>query len=115
MGLFDKIRQGFNWLGKKIGEGWNHVRSFGKKAWETIRNVPVIGTIAEGIRRYTPIGQAADRIITGVDAGVGDTSKLLQGDVRGAVQEGGQGLLNVARRTGLGKAVNLAANVAGLT
>lgn len=80
-----KIREGFDWVGKKMNEGWESVKSFGKKAWDTVKGVPVIGKIAEGIEKYTPIGWAATNAIRGIDTAVGGTSKLLQGDVKGAV------------------------------
>ena len=92
-----KIKDGFNWLGSKMGEGWEHVKAFGKKAWDKVKSVPVLGKIAEGIEKYTPIGMAASGVLRGIDAGVTGTSKLLQGDVRGAVDTGigyGRELLN---------------------
>lgn len=83
-----KVKEGFNWLGKKMGEGWEHVKAFGKSTYDKIKSVPVLGKIAEGIEKYTPIGWAATNTLKGIDAGVGAGSKLLQGDVKGAVQTG---------------------------
>jgi hypothetical protein len=83
-----KIKEGFSWLGKKMGEGWEHVKAFGKRAYEKVKSVPVLGKIVEGIEKYTPIGQAAKGIIRGLDAGVGATSKVFQGDFGGALQTG---------------------------
>lgn len=83
-----KVKEGFNWLGKKMGEGWEHVKAFGKSTYDKIKSVPVLGKIAEGIEKYTPIGWGATSLLKGVDAGVGASSKLLQGDVKGAVQTG---------------------------
>lgn len=80
-----KLKEGFQWLGTKLGEGWEHVKAFGKKAWDKVKSVPVIGKIAEGIEKYTPIGWAADAAIRGINTGVGATSKLLQGDLKGSV------------------------------
>lgn len=80
-----KMKEGFQWLGSKMSEGWEHVKSFGKKAWDKVKSVPVIGKIAEGIEKYTPIGMAARGLIRGIDTGVGATSSLFQGDVKGAV------------------------------
>jgi hypothetical protein len=80
-----KVREGFDVVGKKMGEGWESVKGFGKKAWEKIKSVPVLGQIAGGIEKYTPIGMAATNLIKGIDAGVGGTSKLFQGDVKGAI------------------------------
>lgn len=79
-----KVRNGFDVVGKKMAEGWEHTKSFGKKAWETIKSVPVLGKIAEGIEKYTPIGFAASNIIRGIDTGVGAVSKTFQGDLKGA-------------------------------
>lgn len=92
-----KIKDGFQWLGSKMGEGWESVKAFGKKAWDKVKSVPVLGKIAEGIEKYTPIGMAATNLIKGVDAGVTGTSKLLQGDFKGAVDTGvsfGRDMLN---------------------
>lgn len=80
-----KIREGFDWVGTKMNQGWQSVKSFGKKTWDKIKSVPVIGKIAEGIEKYTPIGWAANAAIRGIDTGVGATSNLLKGDVKGAV------------------------------
>jgi hypothetical protein len=86
--LGSKIKEGAQWLGKKMGEGWEHVKAFGKSTYEKIKNVPVLGKIVEGIKNYTPIGMAATNLFKGVDAGIGAGSKLLQGDVGGALQTG---------------------------
>jgi len=83
-----KIKEGAQWLGKKMGEGWEHVKAFGKSTYDKIKSVPVLGKIAEGIEKYTPIGWAATSTLKGLDAGIGAGSKLLQGDVKGAVQTG---------------------------
>jgi hypothetical protein len=80
-----KVRDGFDVVGKKMGEGWEATKNFGKKAWNTIKSVPVLGQIAGGIEKYTPIGMAATNLIKGIDAGVGGTSKLFQGDLKGAL------------------------------
>ena len=53
--------------------------------WDAVKSVPVLGQIAGGIEKYTPIGWAATNAIKGIDAGVGGTSKLLQGDLKGAL------------------------------
>lgn len=79
-----KIREGFDWVGKKMNEGWENVKAFGKKAWDTVKRTPVIGRIAEGVEKYTPIGWAASNLIRGIDTGVGTTSRLFQGDAKGA-------------------------------
>lgn len=86
--LGKKISDGFNVLGKKMGEGWEATKNFGNKAWNAIKSVPVLGTIAGGIEKYTPIGWAATNALKGIDAAATGGSKLLQGDIKGAVQTG---------------------------
>ena len=80
-----KMKEGFNVLGKKLGEGWSATKNIGKKVWDSVKSVPVLGKIAEGIEKYTPIGWSASNLIKGIDTGVGTTSKLLQGDIKGSV------------------------------
>ena len=80
-----KIKDGFNVLGKKIGEGYNSVKAFGKKSWDTVKSVPVLGQIANVVEKYTPIGMASSNAVRLTDAIAGGTSKLLQGDVKGAI------------------------------
>ena len=80
-----KIREGFDWLGGKIKDGWESAKAWGKKTWDKIKSVPVLGKIAEGIEKYTPIGWAATNVIRGIDTGVGATSNLFKGDVKGAI------------------------------
>jgi hypothetical protein len=92
-----KMKEGFNVLGKKIGEGYNTVKSFGKKTWDKVKSVPVLGQIANVVEKYTPIGLAATSAIRTADALAGGTSKLLQGDVKGAIGSAtsyGRDLLN---------------------
>lgn len=80
-----KIKEGFNVLGKKMGEGWEATKAFGKKTWDKVKSVPVLGQIATGIEKYTPIGMAATNAIRAADAIAGGTSKLFQGDIKGAI------------------------------
>lgn len=80
-----KMKEGFQWLGNKMSEGWGHVKAFGKKAWDSVKSVPVLGQIAGGIEKYTPIGMAASNLVKGIDAGVGGASQLLKGDIKGAL------------------------------
>jgi hypothetical protein len=80
-----KLKEGFQWLGSKLGSGWESVKSFGKKAWDKVKSVPVLGKIAEGIEKYTPIGFVASNALKGIDALATGSSKLLQGDVKGAL------------------------------
>jgi hypothetical protein len=83
--LGKKISEGFNVIGKKMGEGWEATKNFGNQAWNKIKSVPVLGTIASGIEKYTPIGIAATNALKGIDAAATGSSKLLQGDIKGAV------------------------------
>lgn len=83
--LGKKITEGFNVLGKKMGEGWEATKNFGNQAWNKIKSVPVLGKIAEGVEKYTPIGMAATSALKGIDAAATGGSKLLQGDIKGAV------------------------------
>ena len=80
-----KMKEGFQWLGSKLGEGWNAVKSFGKKAWDKVKSVPVLGSIANVVEKYTPIGLVASNSLKEIDALATGSSKLLQGDVKGAV------------------------------
>jgi hypothetical protein len=86
--LGKKISEGFNVIGKKMGEGWEATKNFGNQAWNKIKSVPVLGAIAGGIEKYTPIGLAATNALRGIDAVATGSSKLLQGDVKGAISEG---------------------------
>ena len=107
-----KIRDGFDVMGKKIGEGWGEVKNFGNKVWDGVKSVPVLGKIAEGVEKYTPIGLAATNLLRGVDAGIQGGSKLLQGDMKGVLDTG----LNYARDT-LNKGTplsNIAKNIPGV-
>jgi hypothetical protein len=86
--LGKKISDGFNNIGKKLGEGWESVKNFGNNAWNSIKSVPVLGKIAEGVEKYTPIGWAATAALKGIDTGVKAGSQVLQGDFKGALQTG---------------------------
>jgi hypothetical protein len=83
-----KIRDGFDVVGKKMGEGWGEVTNFGNKVWNGVKSVPVLGQIAEGVEKYTPIGLAATNILRTANAGITGASKVLQGDLKGAIQTG---------------------------
>jgi hypothetical protein len=83
-----KIKEGASWLGNKISSGYEGVKAIGKKAWDKVKSIPVLGKVAEGIEKYTPIGMSATNLIRALDTGVGATSKVLQGDIGGAVQTG---------------------------
>lgn len=83
--LGKKITEGFNVLGKKMGEGWEATKNFGNKAYNSLKSVPVLGKIVEGVEKYTPIGMAATSALRGIDAAATGGSKLLQGDIKGAI------------------------------
>ena len=86
--LGKKIRDGFDVIGKKMGEGWNEVKNFGNKVWDGVKSVPVLGKIAEGVEKYTPVGWAATNALKGIDTGIRAGSQVLRGDLKGAVQTG---------------------------
>ena len=79
-----KIKEGFDWVGKKMGEGWEATKAWGKKTWDKIKSVPVIGRIAQFVED-SPIGSLGKIIGSGINAGVTGTSRLFQGDVKGAI------------------------------
>ena len=84
--MFGWLKKAFSWVGKKVGDGWNAVKSYGKKAWDTVKEkVPVIGTIVNAIDKYTPIGSVARNVFKAVDTAATGSSKLFQGDVKGAI------------------------------
>jgi phage-related protein len=84
--MFGWLKKAFQYVGKKIGDGWNSVKAFGKKAWNTVKEkVPVLGSIANFVDKYTPIGSVARNIFKAVDTAATGSSKLLQGDVKGAI------------------------------
>ena len=83
-----KMKDSFQWIGHKIEDGWNGVKDFGNKVWNGIKSVPVLGQIASGIEKYTPIGWGATNLAKAIDTGVTAGSKLVQGDLNGAVKKG---------------------------
>jgi len=88
MGLFSFFKKAASWVGSKIKQGYEGVKSIGKRVYDKVKSIPIIGKIAEGVEKYTPIGWSASNFIKMADAGVGASSKLLQGDVKGAIQTG---------------------------
>lgn len=94
-----KIKEGFDWVGKRMGEGWESTKAWGKKAWEKIKSVPVLGRIAQFVED-SPLGTVGKLIGGGINASVGGVSKLLQGDVKGAIgsvtQGGREAFSNIA-------------------
>lgn len=94
--LGKKIEGAFQNLGKKTEDGWNTVKNFGKKAWEEVGKVPVLGDIARFVEK-TPLGTIAKGIGTGLDTAVGSSAKILQGDLKGGISkftEGGRSIIN---------------------
>ena len=113
-----KIKGAFDWLGGKLNDGWEGVKSIGKKAWDGIKSIPVVGKIAEGVEKYTPVGWAATSALKGIDAAARGTSQLLKGDIGGAIGTAtsyGRDALNASnplleeakKIPGLGKVVGL--------
>jgi hypothetical protein len=91
-----KIEGAFSNLGKKTEDGWNTVKAFGKKTWEDIGKVPVLGDIARFVEK-SPLGTIAKGIGTGLDSAVGSGAKILQGDLKGGISkltEGGRSIIN---------------------
>ena len=83
--LGKKITEGFSVLGRKMSDGWEATKNFGSRTWNSIKSVPVLGKIAEGIEKYTPIGMAATSVLKTAGAVSEGASKLFQGDVKGAL------------------------------
>jgi hypothetical protein len=86
--LGKKMGDGFNVIGKKMGDTWESTKNFGSKAWNAVKSVPVLGKIAGGLEKATGLGFVADNLVKAADAGIGGASKLLQGDVKGAITKG---------------------------
>ena len=86
--LGKKIQNDFDVMGKGISEGWEQTKAFGKKAWEGIKSVPVLGQVASGLEKageYVGLGNITRGITSAIDTGIGATQKLLGGDVSGAI------------------------------
>jgi hypothetical protein len=78
------IEGAFSSLGKKVNDGWETTKAWGKKAWEDVKNVPVLGTLAKGIED-SPIGTGFKVLGSGIDGAVKAGASLLQGDVKGSL------------------------------
>ena len=86
--LGKKIQNDFDAVGKGIANGWEQTKAFGKKTWEGIKSIPVLGQVASGLEKageYVGLGNITRGITGAIDTGVGATQKLLSGDVSGAV------------------------------
>ena len=83
-----KVKDFFGKIGEGVKSAWGKVKDFGENAWNKIKSVPVIGSIASGIEKYTPIGWAASGIKSGIDAGVNAGNQVLHGDLKGALKTG---------------------------
>jgi hypothetical protein len=79
------IEGAFSSLGKKMNDGWETTKAWGKKAWEDVKNVPVLGTLAKGIED-SPIGTGWKVLGSGIDGAVKAGASLLQGDVKGSLK-----------------------------
>jgi hypothetical protein len=86
--LGKKIQNDFDAVGKGIANGWEQTKAFGKKTWEGIKSIPVLGTVASGLEKageYVGLGNITRGITGAIDTGVGATQRLLSGDVSGAI------------------------------
>jgi len=105
-----KIENDFKWVGNKIGEGWETTKAWGKKTYEDIKKIPVIGNIASAIEQ-SPIGTGWRGLTGAIDTGVQATSKILQGDLKGGISritQGGRDFIGNIQNDNLVKtAVNL--------
>jgi hypothetical protein len=79
------IEGAFTSFGKKVNDGWETTKAFGKKAWDAVKSVPVLGTIAKGIED-SPIGTGFIVLGSGIDGAVKAGASLLQGDVKGSLK-----------------------------
>lgn len=108
--LGKKIENDFKWVGNKIGEGWDSTKAWGKKVWEDVKKVPVIGNVANAIEQ-SPIGTGWRGLTGAIDTGVQATSKILQGDLKGGISritQGGRDFIGNIQNDNLVKtAVNL--------
>ena len=86
--LGKKIQNDFDAVGKGIANGWEQTKAFGKKTWEGIKSIPVLGQVASGLEKageYVGLGNITRGITGAIDTGVGATQRLLSGDVSGAI------------------------------
>ena len=86
--LGKKIQNDFDAVGRGVAQGWEQTKAFGKKTWEGIKSIPVLGQVASGLEKageYVGLGNITRGITGAIDTGVGATQKLLSGDVSGAV------------------------------
>jgi hypothetical protein len=101
--LGKKIRNDFDSIGKGIADGWEQTKSFGKKVWEGVKSVPVLGQVASGLEKageYVGLGNITRGLTSAIDTGVGATQKLLGGDVSGAlgrITQGGRDILDIRK------------------
>lgn len=86
--LGKKITNDFDAVGKGIARGWEETKAFGKKTWEGIKSIPVLGQAVSGLEKageYIGLGNITRGIAGAIDTGVGATQRLLGGDVSGAI------------------------------
>jgi hypothetical protein len=101
--LGKKIQNDFDVIGKGISEGWEQTKSFGKKVWEGVKSVPVLGQVASGLEKageYVGLGNITRGLTSAIDTGIGATQRLLGGDVSGAIgriTQGGRDILDVRK------------------
>lgn len=101
--LGKKIQNDFDVIGKGISEGWEQTKNFGKKVWEGVKSIPIVGQVASGLEKagdYIGLGNITRGLTSAIDTGVGATQKLLGGDVSGAlgrITQGGRDILDVRK------------------
>jgi hypothetical protein len=96
--LGKKIQNDFDVIGRGVAEGWEKTKAFGKKAWEGVKSIPVLGQVASGLDKageYVGLGNITRGITSAIDTGVGATRKILGGDVSGALGRITQGARDV--------------------
>jgi hypothetical protein len=82
--LGKKVQTDFDSIGNGISEGWEKTKAFGKKAWEGVKSIPVLGQVASGLEKageYVGLGNITRGLTSAIDTGVGATQRLLGGDV----------------------------------
>jgi hypothetical protein len=96
--LGKKVQNDFDSIGRGISDGWEKTKAFGKKAWEGVKSIPVLGQVASGLEKageYVGLGNITRGITSAIDTGVGATRKILGGDVSGALGRITQGARDV--------------------
>jgi len=96
-----KIREGFDVIGKGISNGWEQTKNFGKKVWEGVKSVPILGSIATGLEKagdYVGLGNVASSITKAIDTGIGAVGDVFRGDIGGALNRGASGFRDLTNQ-----------------